>query len=552
MKKITISFSLIAAASIGHAQSLETARQQLYYERYQSAATSFQALVQQQPGNAEAWYGLTRAYLLEKQNNKAAEALHQAPANIQKAPFYEAAYGYLLLSQDKKDSAALYFNDALKQTKEKDEAILGAVAQAHIETKAGDANYAIELANKAIKRDKHNAAWPVLLGDAYRKLNNGSEAYKAYKQALEDNANYAAASFKIGEIFLTQKNPDVYLEHFNQAVASDANYAPALYQLYLYSFYHDPAKALQYYNQYAAVSDPSIQNEYDLTDLFYLNKDYDKAVQKAKNIITTEGDRTKPRIYKLLGYSYAGLKDSTQAISSMQTYFNREEDSNFIAKDYEIMANLYASIPGKEDSVMAYYEKVIGLEKDSSALYGYFKKLADFAKTRKDYSTEAKWLGHYYMGNDKATNVDLFNWALAHYRAGEYQMADSAFGMYTKNYPEQSFGYYWRARSNAALDKEMKDGLAVPHYQKLAEVMQNDTANANYKKWLIEAYGYMAAYKANTEKNYPEAIGYFQKVLEVDPENADAKKYIAILEKNSTENENTNSTEKSNTTAGSK
>jgi tetratricopeptide (TPR) repeat protein len=126
---------------------------------------------------------------------------------------------------------------------------------------------------------------------------------------------------------------------------------------------------------------------------------------------------------------------------------------------------------------------------------------------------------------------------VAHYRAEEYSLADSIFGAYVKEHPEQGFGYYWQARSNAMMDKEMTEGLAVPYYQKLTEVMQNDTANASYKKWMVEAYGYMAAYNANTKKDYPLAISYFQKVLEVDPENADAKKYIAVLEKRGAKDE---------------
>ena len=46
------------------------------------------------------------------------------------------------------------------------------------------------------------------------------------------------------------------------------------------------------------------------------------------------------------------------------------------------------------------------------------------------------------------------------------------------------------------------------------------------------AYTYLAAYETNTEKDYAEAIGYFGKILEMDPGNEDAIKYIAILEKN--------------------
>ena len=104
--------------------------------------------------------------------------------------------------------------------------------------------------------------------------------------------------------------------------------------------------------------------------------------------------------------------------------------------------------------------------------------------------------------------------------------------MYTQKYPEQAFGYYWRARSNVAIDTAMAEGLAVPHYQKLIEVLAKDSVNSNYKKWMSEAYGYLAAYEANTQKDYAEAIGYFEKVLNVDPENENARKYITMLEKN--------------------
>ncbi|HEX6333600.1 MAG TPA: hypothetical protein VFZ78_05185, partial [Flavisolibacter sp.] len=60
--------------------------------------------------------------------------------------------------------------------------------------------------------------------------------------------------------------------------------------------------------------------------------------------------------------------------------------------------------------------------------------------------------------------------------------------------------------------------------------------DGNYKKWTIEAYGYLAAYEANTMKDYSEAIGYFEKLLEVDPGNESAKKYIEILEKDTAAN----------------
>jgi tetratricopeptide (TPR) repeat protein len=141
-------------------------------------------------------------------------------------------------------------------------------------------------------------------------------------------------------------------------------------------------------------------------------------------------------------------------------------------------------------------------------------------------------MGKYYQGNEKATNLDLFNWGLAHYMAKEYPMADSVFGMYEIKYPEQDFGYYWRARSASAIDTSMQLGIAVPHYLKLIEIAEKDTASKTNKKHLVESYGYIAAYKANTQKDYNGAIDYFEKLLVLDPDNRDAQRYIEILKKN--------------------
>lgn len=531
MKKIVTLLGFMSAGLFTMAQSVEDGHRNLYYERYQSAADNFEPLWKQQ-GNAEALYGLTIALLAQEQTEQARSVVNNATqAAVQEQPYYKLALGTLLLYEGKTTEAHSNFQQALEETKEKDPAILSAVAKAHIDAKNGDPNYAIELLQKAIKRDKKNAMLHVYLGDAYRKMNNGSEAYKAYKKAIEDDASLAVAYHRIGEIFLTQKNADLYLDYFNQAVQADPQYAPSLYKQYAYYFYTDPKRALDIYRQYAQRSDSSIQHEYDWADLLYLNKQYDAAIAKANAILENKEHIVKPRIHKLISYSYAGLKDTAKAISHMQKYFNQEQDSNLIAKDFESMGDFYLVHDSGMQSAMSFYAKAAEREKDSAKLYNHYKKLAILAGQLKDYPAQAGWLQKYYTGNDKANNVDLFNWALSHYRAENYHMADSVFGIYTEKYPEQSFGFYWRARSNMAMDKEMEKGTALPHYQKLIEVLSNNPNDTNYKKWMVEAYAYLAAYEANTEKDYKEAITYFEKVLEVDPQNESARKYIDTLEK---------------------
>lgn len=529
MKKLFIITALLMTGT-AFTQSVQVGSGHLYYERYTSAANTFSQLTKADPSNAEAWFGLTKTYMLTDNEAAAATALATAPASVQEQPLFEVAKGWSSLATGNNSAATPLFEKALDQTREKDAAVLSAVAQAHIDAKAGNAQYAVELLTKAIKRDKHNPALYVQLGDAYRKMTNGSEAYQAYKKAIDVNDKYAAAYHAIGQIFQTQKNAEMYLNYFNQAITADPAYAPSLYQLYVYQFSRNPAKAMDYYNRYAAHTDKSVDQEYDLTDLLYLNKEYNAAIRKAKALAQSEGVKLQPRLYKLIGYSYAGLKDSAQAIPYMQRYFAAAPDSVVIARDYETMSQLYAS--AKNDSLAAtWLTKATEKETDTARLLADYRKLADFARQKNDYSGQAKWLGLYYGANQKASNVDLYYWAVAHFNAAEYAQADSAFGFYAAKYPEQSFGYYWQAKSRALLDKDMAEGSAVPAYQKLIEVLGKDTTDANYKKWMVEACGYLAAYEANKEKDYKEALVYFGKMLEVDPDNEDAKKYTAILEK---------------------
>jgi len=438
----------------------------------------------------------------------------------------------LLLQQKKTAEAKNQFDAALKKTKEKDAEVLEAIAKAHFEASSGDANYAAELLEKAIKRDKRNPELYVLIGDVYRKLMNGSESYKAYERALSINPDNPAANYKLGKIFLTQNNQEMYLKYFHKAVQLDSMYTPALYELYYHYYFRDVNQAMKYLDKYIAASDYDIKNELMVTDLLFASRKYPDAIKSAAELIQKLGPDAEPRLYKLIAYSYKETNDAENALAYMNTYFNKEEDSNYVVKDFEAMAEMFSTIPGKEDSAALYYNKALSVATSDSIKVDYYKTLAELYKNNKNYTEQAKWLEKYYQASPNTSNVDLFNWGVANYMAGNYQQADSVFATYEEKYPEQNFGTYWRARSNIAMDTAMEKGLAVPHYLKLIEICQQDTTNEVNRKRLLEAFGYLAAYEANIQKDFPEAIAYFQKILALEPENKSAKTYMEILQKN--------------------
>jgi len=544
-KKLTFAICLLLVMGGLRSQSTVEACRLLYYQRYEGAAHLLQSIIKADPNNAEAWWLLTRTYLHDGKTAIIRDSLRLLPAGNANAPLILCAYGQTLLQDHKKDSALLCFNKALEETKQKDPKVLLAIAIAQQDAPEGDANYAIDLLNRAIKKDKRNPELYVAMGNAYRKLANGTESYKAYQEALNQDNRYAEAAYRLGKIFVSQGNDALYVKYFTDAVTADSLYAPAWYELYYHYYFKDVNKAMDCLRHYIAASDRSSANDYLLTDLFYASRKYQDAIRHAQQILGQQGQQTEPRLFKLIAYSYKELDDSARALEYMRAYFGRQQDTGFVVKDYETMGDIYDKMQ-QPDSAATYYVRAAAMEKDTTKSIAYDKKLAELYKKLKDYPNQAIWLGKYYQHSLQSTNLDLFNWGLANYMAKNYPTADSVFGLYETKYPDQDFGYYWRARSDAAIDTGMTMGIAIPHYLKLIDIAVKDTTSKTNRKHLVESYGYIAAYKANAEKDYTGAIDYFEKLLSLEPGNTDAQRYISILKKN--QEKAAKSTEKAGTT----
>ncbi len=500
------------------------------YEKLMSAEKVLSQVVKQTPEDVTARYWLVRSFLNRNELKNAEMIVSSAPVGIQNQPLYKVIQGALLLHKGDTVTARSDFEMALGTSRKKDPAIQFAIAEVNIEAQKGNIMYAIDMLDEAIKRDKKNAALYSAKGDAYRRLLNGSDAFRNYQVAAELDPSSPVNYYKIGKIYQTQNNDAIFTGYYADAIKADPEFAPVYFQLYYYFYYKDVNKALENLQKYIAHSDPDKKNAYLLTDLYFVSKKYNEAINQAKATIEADNGHPKPRIYKLLAYSYDALNDNKSAEDNLKTYFSKESDSNYAAKDFELMAKI-ATNNKQDDQAAIWYEKAYQLEKNNTEKVEMVRKLAQFNKAHKQYDKQAYWYDQLYALKADMTNVDIFNWGIANYNAHNYLMADSVFGMYETKYPEQSFGYYWRAKSNAAIDTAMETGVAIPHYENLIRVGLRDTANANTRKWLIQAYGYIAAYKVNKEKMYKDALTCYDKILSLDPGNNDAEKYKSILEK---------------------
>ncbi|MBL0337045.1 MAG: tetratricopeptide repeat protein [Chitinophagaceae bacterium] len=300
------------------------------------------------------------------------------------------------------------------------------------------------------------------------------------------------------KIFAAQKNPDVYMEHFMKAYEADSTYAPVLEELYNHYYSRDVRQAKKYLDKFIVNTDYSLQNSYNMTDMLYLNGEYQAAIKSASDIFRNGQIKVQARLYKLVAYSYAKSGDSSNALEYIKKYFENEVPSKLIPADFLFYAQLLKMKPGQEETAIDYYSTAFDLDSIKSNKAECAVAIAELYKKTGSYSKQAAWLGKLYKVKGKTNNVDLFNWGIAWYKAKDFPRMDSVFAIYTERYPDNIFGYYWRAQANAAIDTGMAGHLAIPYYNKVVEIGEKD--KASNRKMLLKAYGYLGGYEANITK----------------------------------------------------
>ena len=531
MKRIALFSLFVLPVFFLNAQDLAEAKELLNNERYASAEDLLEKKIGETGGQPDLNYLLVKTYLEQKKPADAWSFIEKNRLNnVSSAadPYNKVAYAIYLFSTDNGEKAREILSEILDDKKSKKNIdLLIAVADTYILYDEKGINDALQVIEIAEKRDKNNSALQLLKGNAYRVIHDGSNAYIAYQNAIKNDPSNIRAYYQLGKIFQSQKNDEMYLEQYQKAYTIDSTYAPLLEALYHHYYTIDIKKARYYLEKYLKYTDYSLSNDYDLADMYYLSKEYPAAIALATKILEREGETAQPRLYKMIAYSYDEAGDKDKAWEFLNAYFIKEKPEQFVARDYEFKAKLLMTKPGNENEVIGNFIKAFSLDTLQERKAGFAKVLAETYGKMKDNNSQAIWLGRVYDLKKERTNVDLFNWGLAHYKAGNNIVADSIFAKYTERYPTNIFGYYWRAQVNAAIDTTLELALAVPYYKKVVELGEPDK-QAN-KAMLLKAYGYLGGYEANITKDYPASLDWFEKFLELDPENADASRYSKLL-----------------------
>lgn len=518
------------------AQTLDEGKKFLYYERFNSAKDVFQKILKADPNNEEAIYYLGQSMILPDdfslKDIAEAKAMYQSKLSISNSQLLMAGIGHIELLEGKIQDARNHFEAAISLSQGKNIAVLNAIgfANGNPDAKNGDANYAIDKLKQATLIKKFNDPEVLVnLGDAYRKNDDGGNAIQSYQAALALNPKYARANYRIGKLYQSQGKgqESIFMEHFNNAIANDPLYAPVYSNLFNYYYETNVVKAADYFEKWLANSDEDYKSCYYKAALKYSQGYFLEAISKSDECILAGGSNPYPNLYGLKANAYNRLKDSVNAIQSFAEYFKRQTPEKITSGDYIEYAKNLLKIPGNEAQAGLFVEKALAMDSIESNKVQYVKSIAQAYETKKSYKDAADWYKKILSIKKNPGKVDLYNTGYNYYKGAAYDSALVFFNAYSQKFPEDIFGFFMTGKTSWIIDSTLQLGLANPSFEKTIQIGLTDTIKN--KSQLIYSYRYFAAYQANIKKDKASAVSYLDKILSLDPSDAEAAANKSIL-----------------------
>jgi tetratricopeptide (TPR) repeat protein len=539
-----LSFSLLSLALLTAISSfgqdnpdVEKALYLIDVERPKEGMALMQKTVAANPENAAMLYSLGYAQLKLGEKDKALATFDKGIQLDDKEALNYAGKGHLLLLNKKPEEAKVLLDKALSMSKSKKVNVLNAVAEAYM-TDGKSLPNAIQLLNTA-KKVGPNVTTYILLGDAHTTERQGGLAATAYEDGASIKKTDPKPYFKLGDLYSRNKNYTSVEEALNKSIAIDAKYAPAYKQL-AYMYYRDVkdgAKAVQNYEKYLSlIESPDDKTKVVLAYFLFMAKDYAKANTMFKQFASAPD--VSAETLKFYAFSLSEAGDLEQSRIVAEQFMSKAKPEDLTATDYASYGKLLTKLKDlKSDASLPKAEQdKKKLLLDSLALNAYTKSLelnpeqADVLEKAAEINVRLKHPERAIpqrkklLAMNQKPSTNLFFLGLAYYYSEKYAQADSTFLKLEELQPNAPDGYLWEGRSKSSIDSLMTAGLAKPAFDKVVEKSLADPVK--YKSFLIEAYGYLGAYYVNFKRDRATGKTYFTKILELDPNNAGAKKAL--------------------------
>lgn len=520
MKQFIATIAAVAITVSATAQSLEEGMKMYRYERYTSAKKILQPLA---ATNATANYYYGMAELMLENTEAAKQSFAKFPDD------YANISGMAMVKfKTEGETAGMAAAKSLADLgKKKDFMNKKFAADAVNYSDKGDKQQAVNWYNEVLEK-MNTPELLIATGDAYLQIpSGGGQAMTHYEKAIEKDPKNSLAYSRIGKLMYQAKNYEVALENWKKANEADpTNPLPYYDMANAYTFVRKFDLAKQNMEKYMEYSDKSTEDQIRYAEILYQSEDYDKAIEIVSDL-KNKGVQ-KVNLYGLLGYSYAAKKDSAstvKALENLNIYFEKQDPAKHTARDFMSLGQVQARANKAEEANKSFAK---ALEKETPEnKVNVYRDIAEGFRLNRNWVSGAEWYEKLITDfADKATANDYYWGGICYYYSasnsknvdGPTQL-NKAVAMFDKmiaKFPEQQIGYYWRARSYAALDPEGEKGLAVADFEKWLTMDVEAAKKAD--KLIPFAYQYLtASYYHKEDKT--NALKYADEVLKLDPNN---------------------------------
>ena len=421
---------------------------------------------------------------------------------------------------------------AFKKTYKKDATAIAALGRAFLEAK----NYqmAEEIANLAIKANGKSAEGYILLGDIASAQDDGGKAAGYYEQGTYYEPANPTSYVRYATVY-QKVDPDGAVAMLEKLRTVKPDYPVDAAAGRMYSRNGQLKSAMSHYDK---VADPTTIEDYILFDYAltaYALEEYDKAVSLAQ-----KGIQKYPNygsFNRVVLYASDKQKNYPTAVEYGDKLFAATDTVKYTASDYTYYADALLNV-GRIDDAITAYKHIPEVDPENKEVN---KLISDaYLKAKKFDEAVAAYEAYLAVKGEECTYKEYDNFADIYLEQSEaaadesannaaFQIADEIYITIEEKYDYDAvYALFTQANVFHAINPDLKVGLAMPYYKKLAEKIESlpEKTAADLKK-LGTAYQYLAVHYIQNDK-VADAKQWAAKLLEVRPDDETAKQIMEL------------------------
>ena len=542
---------ILSAALIAGSSILSVAQTHKEGEEYYRADqfSNAKELLQRNYNNAGTDKAVSEYYLglISFNEGKTAEAKEHFSKGVSINPEYAYNYvglGEVALKNGQKKEAEDYFKEAKKYSK-KDASLDIAIARAYYDV--DPVAYAKEIDKNVVQAQKDSPKQgpaytnaDIYLFDGDRKNDNKDfgGAGNAYEMATTYNPNATEAYVKYANLF-TQVNPQYAINMLSKLLQVNPN--SALGQRELANAYYNAGKykeAASQYEKYVKNPNHFKQDEDRLAFLLFVDGQYQAGYDFATQLLNQDPKNfTAQRFQFMNAAQIQSMQDQLVPMAEALVAAHKANPANVFAPiDYNLISEELSNA-GRADEGVALLEEAIANDPTNR---DYYKQLAMVFVKGNNLPKACEAFQGYVDNTENPTYNDYIQQATYAFYAGVQDQKEN---------PDAANKYYDMAQANAekaaaiapnftrplkmkgdiAKQKVSEDQVAtaaVPFYTEgIALFESNANPSRNDISDAKEMYNYMGNYYLD-QKDVPTAVSFFNKYLELDPDNEAYRKFV--------------------------